>query len=91
MAERKEKTHADRPLALLHELARDVVDRRDMIGVNRVPQAESIGEQSRAEHHQPVAQSDERPKPDQNIAADQNGVNSYQPALQIGAALVQDT
>ncbi len=62
-----------------------------MIGVDRVPQAESIGEQRRAEHHRPVAQSDERPKPDENIAADQNGVNRNQPAPQIGAALIQDT
>jgi len=37
MAQREEQADPDRPLTLLHELARDVVDRRDMIGVDRVP------------------------------------------------------
>ena len=90
MAERKEEADADRPLALLHQLARDVVDRRDMIGVDRVAQAEGIGEQRRAEQHRLVVQGDERPEPDENIAADQNGVDGDQPAAQISAALIQD-
>ena len=90
VAERKEEADADRALALLHELARDVVDRRDMIGVDRVAQAERIGEQRRSEQDRPIAEGDERPEPDENIAADQHGVDSDQPAAQIGAALIQD-
>ena len=62
-----------------------------MIGVDRVPQAESIGEQGRPEQDRPIAQGDERPEPDENIAADQNGVDRDQPAAQIRAALIQDT
>ena len=36
---------------LLHELARDVVDRADVIGIDGVAQPEGEGEQRRAEQH----------------------------------------
>ena len=49
MAQREEETDPDRPLAVLHELARDVVDRGDVIGVDRMPQAERVGQQRGAE------------------------------------------
>ena len=49
VAERKEEADADRTLALLHQLARDVVDRGDMVGVHRVAQAECVGQQRRAQ------------------------------------------
>ena len=62
-----------------------------MIGVDRVAQAERIGEQRRSEQDRSVAQDDERPEPDENIAADQHGVDSDQPAAQISAALIPDT
>ena len=90
MTERKEEADANRALALLHELAGDVVDRRDMVGVDRVPQAERIGEQRRSEQDRSIAQGDERPEPDENVAADQDGVDGDQPAAQIGAAFIQN-
>ena len=46
MAEREEQADGDRPLALLHEFARGIVDGGDMVGVDRVAQAEGIGEQA---------------------------------------------
>jgi hypothetical protein len=46
VAEREEEADCDRPLALLHQLAGDVVDRGDVIRVDRVPQSEAIGDQS---------------------------------------------
>jgi hypothetical protein len=47
-----------------------------MISVDRVPQAECIGKQGRAEHDRPVAKGDDRPEPNENIAADQGGIDS---------------
>ena len=41
MAEREEEADRDRPLALLHQLARDVVDGGDVIGVDGVAQRRS--------------------------------------------------
>ena len=49
VTEREEEADADWTLALLHQLAGDVVDRGDMIGVDRVAQAERIGQQRRAQ------------------------------------------
>ncbi len=80
MAERKEESHADRALALLHELARHIVDRRDMVGVDRVAQAERIGKQGRPEQERPMAQDYKRPEPDEYVAADQDGVDGDQTA-----------
>ena len=40
----KKKPDAQRPLALLEELPRRVVDRRDVVGVEGVPQPEGVGE-----------------------------------------------
>jgi hypothetical protein len=55
---------------LLHQLAGNIVDRRDMVGVDRVAQAERVGKQRRPEQDRPIAQDGERPKPDENNAAD---------------------
>ena len=49
MAERKEEANTNGALALLHQIAGNVVDRRNMIGVDRVAQAERIGKQGRSE------------------------------------------
>ena len=64
VSERKEEANADRTLTLLHELAGDVIDRRNMIGVHRVAQAERVGQQGRAKQNRPRVESDERPDPD---------------------------
>jgi hypothetical protein len=42
----KEEPDHDRPLAFLHQLAGDVVDRGDVIRVDRMPQPQTIGDQS---------------------------------------------
>src|SRR5260221_3451018 len=47
MAEREVEAHRDRPPALLHELAGDVVDGGDVIGVDGMARAEAIGEHRR--------------------------------------------
>ena len=90
VAERKEEADPDRALALLHQFAGDVVDRGDVIGVDRMAQAERVGEQRRTEQDRLAAQGDERPKPDEKIAADQNGVDGDQPAARISATLVHN-
>ena len=55
---------ADRALALLHQLAGDVVDGGDVVGVHRVAQAEAVGQQRGAEQHRLVAEGQQRPGPD---------------------------
>ena len=45
MPERKEEPDRVGRLALLHQLAHDIVDGRDMVGIESVPEAEHVGEQ----------------------------------------------
>ncbi len=44
VAEREEEADAERALALREHLPRRVVDRRDVVGVERVPEPEGVGE-----------------------------------------------
>src|SRR6185312_14054559 len=48
VAEREEETGAERALAVLQQLPRRVVDRRYVVGVERVPQAERVRERREA-------------------------------------------
>ncbi len=56
MAEREEEADADRALAFLHQLAGDVVDGGDMVGIDGVTQAEAVGQQRGAEQHRMLAE-----------------------------------
>jgi hypothetical protein len=44
MAKREEKADTDRPLTLLHELASDIINSRNMIRIKRMTEAKGIGE-----------------------------------------------
>ena len=46
MRKREEKADTERALSFLEQLARRVVDRRDVIGVEGVTQTEGVGERS---------------------------------------------
>ena len=55
--EREEEADAERPLAVGHQLARGVVDRADVVGVERVAQAERVGGDARRRcRRRPVAE-----------------------------------
>ena len=67
VAEREPEADAQRPLALGHQLARRVVDRRDVVGVEGVAHAERVGgdadpdrERARAAERVVVRRDDER-------------------------------
>ena len=89
MTEREEQADRNRPLAGLHQLARHIVDGGDVIGIDRVAQAERVGEQRGAEQHRMVAEGDQRPQPGQQVGRYQNGVNGDDAAAQIVGAIVK--
>ena len=89
MTEREEQADRDRPLALLHQLARDVVDRRDVVGVHRVAQAERVGEESGADQHRIIAERHQRPNPRQHVRDDQNAIEAGDLAAQIRVLVVE--
>ena len=45
MAEGEEKTDRYRASMIPHELSRDVIDRRDVIGIDGVPQSQPVDHQ----------------------------------------------
>ncbi len=49
MAEREEQPRGDRAPAVAPQLARDVVDRRDMVGVEAVAQAKEVGKRANSQ------------------------------------------
>ena len=91
MAEREEQADADRPLALLHQLARDVVDRRDMVGIDRVAKAERVGQERGADQHRIIAERDQRPNPRQNVGGDQHAVDAGELAANLRILIVEQS
>ena len=49
VAEREEEADRQRLLAFLHQLAHDIVDGRDVVGIERMPQAERVGQKRGAQ------------------------------------------
>ena len=84
MAERKKEADRDRPLALLHQLARHVVNGRDMIGVHRVAESEGVGQERRAQQNRMVMKGQQRPEPGPGVEADEQGIEEDNPASQAG-------
>ncbi|CAM2154334.1 hypothetical protein PT2222_300029 [Paraburkholderia tropica] len=74
VAERERKADFERTLPGLHELARDVVDGGDVIGVKRVAQTERPGQQARAEQRGMIAENADGPQPRARVQGQQEGV-----------------
>ena len=75
MAEREEQANPHRAAAFLHQFAGHIVDRRDVIGVERVPQAKTIGERGRAEEDRIIVEGDNRPQPCGGVEDEQEDVD----------------
>ena len=63
VAEREEEADEDRPLPVLHELADDIVDGGDVVGVDGVAQPEDVGEEGRAQQHRMTGEHHPGAKP----------------------------
>src|ERR1700728_1878821 len=74
MAKRKEEADGDRPVPPVHQLARDIVDGGDVIGVDSMAQSETIGQESGPEQNRMVTEPYESPGPGAEIGADQNDI-----------------
>ena len=67
VAEGKEEAYRVRRFAFLHQLANDIVDGGDMVGVEGMPKPEHISQERRPEQDRPVSESVERPTPSRDI------------------------
>ena len=75
----KKKPTAVGLLAFLHQLADDVVDGGDVVGIEGVPQAERVGEERDAEQRRPIRESDPCPGPGREVADQQHAVGESPP------------
>ena len=91
MAEREEQADGDRPLALLHQLARHVVDGRDVVGIDGVAQPECVGQERGADQHRIIVKRDQRPDPGQHIGGDQHGIDAGDLAAKFGVLIVEQS
>ena len=71
MPQREPRANGKRPLPLLHHFAGHVVDRRDMVGVHRVAQTITPGQQAGGHQRAAAAERRKRPAPGQQIGGNQ--------------------
>ncbi len=90
VAEREKQADPDRPAAFLHQFAGHVVDRRDVIRVEGVPQAKTIGERGRAEEDRIIVEGDNRPQPCGGVEDEQEGIDRDDFAPDVLTAVVEE-
>jgi hypothetical protein len=91
MPQREEEPDRNRPLPRLHQLACHIVDRRDVIGINRMTETERIGQQRGSEQNRIVPERDQRPEPGQAIGGQQDGIEHGHPGACIDWPIVKNT
>ena len=89
VAEREHEADGDGALAFLHELARDVVDGGDVVGVDGVAQAEAVGEEGGAEQQRIVAEGDDGPEPCAGVEDEEQAVDADDLAAKISGSVVK--
>src|SRR5271154_1560505 len=89
MSQREHEANRNRTLALLHKLAGYVVDGRDVIGVNGVPQAKTVGEQRCSHEERVMAERNASPQPRTQIEHQQDGVKADDSAAEIVGSVVE--
>ena len=90
MAEREHEADGDRALAFLHELAGNVVDGGNVVGVDGVAEAEAVCEQGGAEQEGVVAEGDGGPEPRAGIEDEEKSVDADHFAAKISGGVVEE-
>ena len=91
MSQGKEKADGYRPLVHLHQLARDIVNGGDVIGINRMAQAKPVDDKSDAKQRGLVPEADEGPYPGTDIKNREKRIDQNEARLEIRRALVEKT
>ena len=79
MAEGEKEADGEGLLALLHQFADDIVDRRDVVGVDRVTEAEHVGEKGGAQEHRVPGEHRPGAEPGDDVGGDEHRVESDRP------------
>ena len=75
VAEGKHEAHGDGALALLHQLAGDVVDGGDVVGVDGMAEAEAVGEEGGAEKDGETVKGDDCPEPRTDVEGQEEDID----------------
>ena len=89
MAEGEEEADGGRPLVLLHQFPRHVVDGGDVVGVDGVAQAESVGQKAQAQRGRIRVEQGQRQAPGGQVQAGEKEINpedSPQQRIALGSA-----
>ena len=89
VTEREHEADGDGALAFLHELAGNVVDGGDVVGVDGVAEAEAVGEQRGTEQEGVVAEGDGGPEPGAGIEDEEEAVDADDFAAKISGCVVE--
>ena len=79
MPERKEKADGDRPLALLHQLACHIVDRRQMVRIDGVTKSKAVRQHRGPDQDRLMDERHQCPDPGRQIGENENGINCNDP------------
>ena len=71
MPQREKQADGNRTFGLLHELARDVVDSRDVVGIDGMAKPERIGERCGSQQQRIIAEAREGPGPRRDVDEDE--------------------
>ena len=91
VAQREEEPDADGSLAVLHELAGRVVDRRDVVGVDGVAETERVGQEGRREHDRVGGRARDRERPGDQVEDHEERVDRDDPVAQAAGRAEQAT
>ena len=75
MAESKEKADRGRSFSLLHQLARHIVDRSNMVRIDRMTQSQAISEHGRPQKNRLVHERSDSPYPCPDIGECEQCIN----------------
>jgi hypothetical protein len=89
MTQREHEADSDRTFSILHQLARDIVDGRYVIGIDGVAQAEAICEECRSEEHWVMVEGDAGPDPCTDIEREQDAVHGSNAATEVIGGIVE--
>ncbi len=88
MPEREEQSDRNRPLAFLHQLAHDIVDGRNVVGIDGVAQSEHISEKCGAKERRPPGEGNDRPGPHRRVGGEQQTIDRYDFRTLIGRCVI---
>ncbi len=76
MTQREKEANGDGTLVLLHQLAGDIVNGSNMIGIDGMAETVAPGKQRRSEEHGIVVKRQDRVEPTTYISCEQEEINT---------------